>query len=344
MYGPENAAMPCACDPPRGEAPLPKPTRIILVPVTSMKIRVIVNPSAAAGTAGKKIPELHRLLERHSVSTDIVRTTHAGHATQLARQAFRDGVDVVAVMGGDGTFSEVAQAYLDDRGAPTTGPALALVPAGTGGDFKRSLGLNNDVEAAVGRMLSGNRTHLDLGVVSMGTPGAQLHRAFFNVASVGISGLVCHLTNNGSKQWGGKLTFYLDSVRATLMYRNVHMSITVDGHLFHEGPVYLAALANGKYFGGGMCVAPNAKTDDGLLDLILLGDYSRTAAIGLSRAIYSGAHLERKKTRTARGKEIEIHVEGPGSGSQLVELDGEVPNAPLPLVARAHAAAVSLCI
>jgi YegS/Rv2252/BmrU family lipid kinase len=345
VYGPENAAMPCACDPPLGEAPIPKPTRIILVPITSMKIRVIVNPSAAAGTAGKKIPELHRLLEQHSLDTEILHTTSPGHATELARQAAASGVDVIAAMGGDGTFSEVSQAYIDARGLPTTGPALALIPAGTGGDFKRSLGLDNDLSAAVRRIARGSTAPLDLGVAALGTGESTTYRAFLNVASLGISGLVCHLTNTNSKHWGGKLTFYVTAVRATLAYRNIHVAITVDGQPFYDGPVYLAALANGRYFGGGMCVAPEAATNDGLLDVVVLGDYSRVAAIGLSRAIYTGAHLRREKTRTTRGSEVALELRSPDSRSPyLVELDGEVPKPANSLVARVHRGVVRLCV
>lgn len=308
-----------------------------------MKIRVIVNPSAAAGTAGKKIPELRRLLEQHSLAPDIVQTTHLGHATELARRAMNDAVDVIAVMGGDGTFSEVAQAFIGDDGLPTNGPALALIPAGTGGDLKRSLGLDDDLHAAVGRITAGTTVPFDLGVASFHTGQGSTHRAFFNVASLGISGLVCHLTNRGSKRWGGRLTFYAASLRATLTYRNVPMHISVDGAPFHEGPVYLAALANARYFGGGMLLAPTAGTNDGLLDLVVLGDYSPWAAIGLSRAIYTGAHLQRSKTLTARGKVIEIRVSGAASVRQdLLEVDGEVPGGSPPVVGQVYAGAVSL--
>ncbi len=103
-----------------------------------MKIRVIVNPSAAAGTAGKKIPELHRLLEQQSLCPEVVQTARSGHATELARQAVLDGVDVIAAMGGTGLLAKSLKLFVDARGLPTSGPALALIPAGTGGDFKRS--------------------------------------------------------------------------------------------------------------------------------------------------------------------------------------------------------------
>lgn len=308
-----------------------------------MKIRVIVNPSAAAGTAGKKIPELHRLLEQRSLQPEVIPTTHVGHATELARQAVNDAVDVIAVMGGDGTFSEVAQVFLGRDGVPTNGPALALIPAGTGGDLKRSLGLDNDVGAAVARIAAGTSVPFDLGVATFQTENGQSHRAFFNVASLGISGLVCHLTNQGSKLWGGRLTFYAASVRATLMYRNVPMSIRVDGELFHEGPVYLAGIANGRYFGGGMLLAPMASTNDALLDLVVLGDYSPWEAIGMSRAIYTGAHLRRSKTLTARGKVIEIRLpQTEAQRSELMELDGEVPHGSPPFIAQVYSGAIRL--
>lgn len=309
-----------------------------------MKIRVIVNPSAAAGAAGKKIPQLERLFEQHNVDAVVQTTRQPGEATALARDAARDGVEVLGVMGGDGTFNEVAQACLGEKPGAAFGPSLALIPAGTGGDLKRSLGLTNDLEASVQRMLSGRRQAVDLGVVTESGADARPPRAFINVASVGLSAVVCDLANNGPKWIGGKLMFYTASVRATLSYANLGLRVRVDGTICHEGPTYLVAVANGRCFGGGMQIAPNASIDDGLFDVIILGDYSRLSAIGLSRAIYAGTHLERQQTTTTRGRVVEIEaLPATTTPTSIIEADGEVPAMRLPLRLELFPQVVSVC-
>lgn len=309
-----------------------------------MKIRVIVNPSAAAGAAGKKIPQLERLFEQHQVDAVVQTTRQPGEATALARDAASDGIDVLGVMGGDGTFNEVAQACLGEKPGAAFGPSLALIPAGTGGDLKRSLGLTNDLEAAVRRMVSGERKSVDLGVVTETGPERKTPRAFINVASVGLSAVVCDLANNGPKWIGGKLMFYTASVRATLSYDNLGLRVRVDGKVCHEGPTYLVAVANGRCFGGGMQIAPNASVDDGLFDVIILGDYSKLSAIGLSRAIYAGTHLERQQTTTARGRVVEIEtLPGTTAPASILEADGEVPAMRLPMRVELFPQVVSVC-
>ena len=311
-----------------------------------MNIRVIVNPSAASGSARHKIPQLQRLLERRRSNVSVVETLGPGHGIELAREAIASTVDVLAVMGGDGTFNEVAQAYLNADGQPVYGPALALIPAGTGGDLRRSLRLTNDLEAAVERMLGTGRQQLDLGRVRAEVGSAHVFRAFLNVASIGVSATVSRLANAGPKWMGGKLTFYTAALRATFTYNNVPVSVRVDGQELYEGPAYLVAFANGRYFGGGMLIAPEAQPDDGLLDVVVLGDYSKARAVGLSRAIYAGTHLTDPQTHSARGKCVEVQplLDSTQRFNHLLETDGEVPEVHLPLQADILRGALQLCV
>jgi diacylglycerol kinase (ATP) len=234
------------------------------------------------------------------------------------------------------------------NGGAAFGPSLAFIPAGTGGDLRRNFGLSNDLEDAVLQLVAGERKPMDVGVLtSDGTAdasGARTTRAFFNVASVGISGLVCDLANDGSKLLGGRLTFFNTSLRATFKYRNVALRIAVDGQLVHEGPTYVAAIANGRWFGGGMQIAPDALTDDGLLDVVILGDYSTLGAIGLARSIYAGTHVSRSKTKVVRGRVVELFAAAPMPSHALVETDGEVPSVQLPLRVEIIPAAITVCM
>lgn len=293
-----------------------------------MRVRVIVNPNAGAGRAKGELRNLRAAFEREGRAAEIVETRHPGHATELTRQAAEDHVDVLAVMGGDGTLNEVVQGYLDERAEPVVGPELGVIPFGTGGDFRRSLELDDDLERAVHRIVHGRARAIDLGRARLrDDSGRTITQGFVNVGSVGLSGVVCRLVNTGPKWLGGRLAFYLAAARATLSYRNAPICLDVDGRRVYEGPTYLTAFANGRYFGGGMLVAPEADLTDGCLDAILFGDLSRLRAYGLSAKIYRGAHLELPEVRGYRGRHFVIT---PGRDAVPVELDGETPGT-LPL-------------
>jgi diacylglycerol kinase (ATP) len=297
-----------------------------------MKIRVIVNPKAGAGAAQRKIPQVVRALRAASVTHDVAETRAPGDATELARRARTDGVDVIAVIGGDGTLNEVAQAYLDGNGEVVPGPALGLIPAGTGGDFRRALALAENPEAAVRLLLSGRSRPLDLGVVDLtGDAGEKVRRAFVNIASFGVSGRIDRLVNRSPKWMGGRVAFAIGTVRAMSTYRNAPVSIRVDGKAFYEGRVVVVAIANGRFFGGGMHVAPRADVGDGLFDVVVIGDKTFAESLRDSAALYAGKHLDTPKVTWIRG----THVEATPleTNPVYIDTDGEAPGR-LPL--RAH--------
>jgi YegS/Rv2252/BmrU family lipid kinase len=290
-----------------------------------MKVRLVANPNAGGGRARSQIAEVVRSFERLGVQCDVAETSAPGHASELARQARTESIDVVAVLGGDGTFSEAAQAWVDREGRPVEGPALGLIPFGTGGDFRRNFGLGSDVNEAARRIVKGEPRRIDLPRAQLSShAGESISRCFINVGSFGITGVVAHLVNTSSKHLGGTATFYLSTLRATLGYRNVPVRIRADGELVHEGRTYLGAFANGRFFGGGMQIAPSAALDDGLLDCIVLGDYSRLSAIVQSQKIYDGRHLELSKTKSCQGRHFEV-TPWLDDSVALVELDGETP-------------------
>src|SRR5262249_5409672 len=158
-------------------------------------------------------------------------TKARGHAIELARAARTDGVDVIAVAGGDGTLSEVVQAYIDENGHAVSGPDLAVVPCGTGGDFRKTLGLSGAVEEAIGRIRYGARRPVDLGLLRITShDGDDVHRAFVNVASFGIGGQVDAVVNEGrlTRSWlGGKAAFFVGTLRAMASYRNASVRVKV---------------------------------------------------------------------------------------------------------------------
>ncbi|MBK7586599.1 MAG: diacylglycerol kinase family lipid kinase [Myxococcales bacterium] len=290
-----------------------------------MKLRVLVNPKAGAGVASRKIPEISRALDQADLPHDVRETRGPGDARRLLDQARMEGVTCVAVVGGDGTINEVSQAYIDREGNPVPGPELALVPAGTGGDFRKTFGLTDGVAEAVQRIRDAAPRPLDLGVLHLiADDGAPVVRAFLNITSFGIGGLTDRIVNNTPKWMGGRAAFYTGTLRAMVAYRNAPVRVLVDGEPFHEGPIFNVAIANGRFFGGGMQIAPDADPSDGLFDVVVLGDLNPLETLGLSSAIYQGKHLGRNKVHFIRGARVEAEPLRSRS-PVLIDMDGETP-------------------
>ncbi len=306
-----------------------------------MRVRVLVNPVAGSGAAARKLPTILREIERSGALPDSVRTEGPGDAARLVLQAAADGIDCVAVVGGDGTFNEAVQAFIDDAGHPRPGPALALIPAGTGGDFRRTFDIGESVEEAVARLVASPPRPVDLGTLEfVGDDGAPRIRAFINIASFGLGGLTDRIVNASPKWLGGRASFLLGAVRALTAYRNAPVRVTLDGAVFVEHPIVNVAIANGRFFGGGMKVAPDADPSDGSFDVIAVGDLSRLRSLALTGHIYRGTHVDEPDIRVGRAREVRAEPLHAGD-EVLIDLDGEAPGR-LPLVARVLPSALRL--
>lgn len=312
--------------------------------MNARKVRVIINPRAGSGKAGRSIADIERALRRYRLSHELVRTNGPMDATKLVGEAIDDGVDVVAIVGGDGTLNEASRAFIDDTGRPRAGhlPDLAIIPAGTGGDFRKTFGLSESIDEAVRRIAQPTRRPVDLGLLRLEThDGRPTFHTFLNIASFGISGVTDRLVNEAPKWMGGKVAFFLGTLRASFSYRNASVLVKVDGETVVEGRVFVVAIANGRCFGGGMNIAPHADPSDGKLEVVVLGDLNRVEAFGLAPRIYQGTHLSMAKVRVASGASIEAE---PLDGESVwLDVDGETPGR-LPVSATVIPSALHLCV
>lgn len=278
------------------------------------------------------MPELTRAFEFHGERCEIVQTLGAGDAVRLSRAARADGVELLVVVGGDGTMNEVSRAYIDESGIPLDGPTLGLIPAGTGGDFRKSFDIEKGVAAAVARMLDSPARPLDLGILELtGDDGRPVVTTFANIASFGISGRIDRLVNESPKWMGGRLSFFVGTLRAMTTYRNAPVAVRVDGKPWFEGRIRVVAIANGRYFGGGMHIAPHADPSDGLFDVVVMGDMPFAESLRLGPSVYKGTHLSEPRVLSTRGTLVE--GDGLGPTPVYVDSDGETPGR-LPLKAR----------
>lgn len=287
-----------------------------------MKSYFVVNPSSANGQTGRRWPKLEAELKAALGDFDRAFTEHPMHAAELTRRALEEGAECVVAVGGDGTLNEVVNGFFLGGRPVSPRAALGLLPLGTGGDFRRTFGWDTALSSAIERLKSPRTVPLDVGLLEYTTPeGGLARRCFVNVCSFGVSGQVDLEVNRGSKLLGGKLSFALGSLKALLKYSDQKVNVSFDGGAPEELWITTLAVANGRYFGGGMMVAPDAQATDGQLDVTIWSGYGLSDFIFRSRHIYRGTHLNLPGTRTLRCQEMKAE-----SGEEvLIDLDGEQP-------------------
>jgi diacylglycerol kinase (ATP) len=238
-----------------------------------------------------------------------------GQLTELARRAVDDGARLLVVVGGDGALHEVV------NGVVGRDVELALMMRGTGMDFPRTHGIPTKTEDAARVAVEGVARELDLGRVTYRSwAGHEATEHFANIASAGMSAAVARRANAKSKALGGKVSFFTALVEVFFAWRNVEMHVRVDGEE-RRGKINNTVVANGQYHGGGMWLAPEARPDDGLFDVLVFGDLTKVDFVLNVAKIYKGTHLAHPKIEQLRGARVQIDA-----GEPLpIELDGEQP-------------------
>ncbi|MEE2789672.1 MAG: diacylglycerol kinase family protein [Myxococcota bacterium] len=288
---------------------------------------VLVNPASANGKTRRQWPSLALALRSQLGAFEVGFTEYSGHGTVLIREAIHRGVRHVVSVGGDGTHNEVVNGFFEGERCLADDLCLSLVPAGTGGDLRRTLGLPTDPHAAI-LAVGRNRRRVDLGRMSYLNHDGEVALAhFINIASFGAAGLVDRIVNRSSKVLGGRLSFMLGAVRGTMQYRNQAMQVILNPEMPDEirlrGRMFNGVIANARFFGGGMKVAPDALMDDGLFDVITMGELSTLDVVRGMPSLYAGTHVDRAKIQTFRASVIRAE---PTQGEEiLIDLDGEQP-------------------
>jgi len=286
---------------------------------------IIANPNSAGGALGRRWPKVARTLERILGPVDHAFTEGLGDGARLSHEAVEAGRGLVVAMGGDGTISEVVDGMFTLDGPVAPEAELGVLPFGTGGDFIRTVELPRDMEAAARRLAAGALRKVDVGRLTYtDDQGEQRSRHFINIASFGVSGLVDRLVNKGTKALGGRLSFGLATVQATARFRPQRAMIRLDDGPEKEVLLHNVAVANGRYFGGGMKVAPEAELDDGLFDVVTLGAMSLKDLLLRGHLIYRGAHLELPQVSLASARRVEARPVDPAEAI-LLDVDGETP-------------------
>lgn len=287
---------------------------------------LVVNPESQSGALGQNWYEYARIIRREMGSFEEVRTQGPGDATRLAREALRSGAERVVAIGGDGTINETANGFFEDGRPVAPDAQLGILPFGTGGDFRKTVKVPKDLARASRILARGRTRRIDVGELEYTRRGGGTERrVFINIASFGISGLVDRLVNQTSKRLGGRLSFLVATARASVTYQNQRVRLVLDddeaGAL--DMTINTVAVANGRYFGGGMHIAPRAELDDGLFDVVAIGDVGVMDMIVAGPRIYNGTHLDLDKVSFRRA--ATVRAEPTGGDEVEIDMDGETP-------------------
>ena len=284
---------------------------------------VIANPAAAGGRIGKGWTATEAMLRGHLGAVEFRLTNAPRHATELARDAVAAGATRIFSLGGDGTHSEVVNGIM--AAAPAPGAVtLGILPGGTGGDFRRNLQHGDTIESAAAAAAGARAVPIDVGALNwQADDGSRGEGWFINIASFGVGGLVDRIVNESSKRLGGQATFFIGSLRALARYQPARVKLVLDGKELEPVPVTHVLVCNGRWAGGGMLFAPEAKLDDGLFDVVIMGWKSVLHTIGMSRHIYKGKHVGDPTVQVHRARVVEATTVGPEVA--WMDVDGEAP-------------------
>ena len=277
----------------------------------------LVNPASDNGRTGRRWAELAHRAAHAGLEGESLFSERPGHLIELARSAVDGGARLVIAAGGDGTLNEVI------NGVAERDVDLATIPLGTGMDFGRAYGIPTDFDEAVRVARDGVPRTIDAGRVRYRTwDGQDAVRWFGNVGTVGMSGAVAQRANGMSKALGGRLTFFYALTRVFLTWQNTEVVVTLDG-AERRGRMHDVIVANGPWHGGGMKLAPGAKPDDGLFDVVIIGDVAKIDFLTTAPKLYSGRHVDHPKVEVLRSahatvdapERLPIEVEGEQIGT-----------------------------
>ncbi|MCZ0702896.1 diacylglycerol kinase (ATP) [Natronobacillus azotifigens] len=270
------------------------------------RARIIYNPTSGREGFKKDIPEVLQKFEQAGYETSVHATTCAGDATEAAKCAVARGFDTVVAVGGDGTINEVINGIAEAAHRPK----LGIIPAGTTNDFARALGLPKNINKAVEVILTDKTKALDVGRVN--------GHYFVNIAGGGKLTEVSYEVPSKLKTVLGQLAYFIKGIELLPMLHPIHTKIEYDGNLFEE-EIMLFLVANTNSVGGFEKLAPEAKMDDGLFDLLVLKKTNMAEFVRIISALTRGNHFDDPKVFHARAREIKIHTDE----KMQLNIDGE---------------------
>jgi YegS/Rv2252/BmrU family lipid kinase len=278
--------------------------------VADPRFAVIVNPKAAGGKAIKKLPEISAAASSVAPEYLLHVTSSIEDARLRAREFANLGIERIVAVGGDGTFNEVANGMLESEARP----ALGIVPAGTGCDLPRTLGVPTNITDALVFALTSEARPMDVGLAKTST----VERHFLNVAGMGFDAKVADRAQQ-KKRLSGKKAYIAALAQSLTDFGYIDVRIEVNGKEFATKAVFVS-IANAQFLAGGFHFAPMARIDDGLLDLAIIDDISLPGFVKAVPSVMRGKHLSNPHWSHYTTTHVKVTATTPA----LVQLDGEI--------------------
>ncbi|MCK8060858.1 MULTISPECIES: diacylglycerol kinase family protein [unclassified Fusibacter] len=272
-----------------------------------MNITIVINPTAGKGLSIFKIDSIENFIIEHGHSVTIVKTEYEGHAKNIVEE-YIDCSDIIVVAGGDGTLREGVLGMI----ARKSKVPMGILPTGTGNDFARTLGIPLDLNEALEVLLKGSKTKVHFGKVN--------EDIFVNVVSTGFDASIVNTREKIKRFVKGPLSYLVSTIITLVKYQAKEYVLMIDGKK-HVGTYFLVAAANGRYYGGGMKVAPKASPKNKQLDICLVKKIGKLKLLYLLPTIYSGKHIETPYVEYFSCDTLSIEII---DGSVLINIDGEL--------------------
>ena len=270
---------------------------------------VVVNPMASIGKAGKDWPQIKQILINEGIEFDDILTEYPQHAIEIVRKAIvENGYRKFIAVGGDGTNNEVINGIFTQDVVPTTDITMAVMPMGTGNDWRRTFGFSIDYQENANIIKAGRLFKHDIGKVTYYNHGDPRVRYFLNAAGTGLDEVVCQSTNAMKQQGKGGAARYMMSVAKCLFtFDCVHVQLEVDDQMVFDDEVLSLSVGNCRYNGGGMMMMPNAIPNDGLFDITVIRKVGLPKFAANISKIYDGSFIKKlKEVSTFQGRKIRI--------------------------------------
>jgi diacylglycerol kinase (ATP) len=269
------------------------------------KPKIIYNPAAGKGSAGKMLPKVQALLQERGFDYDLVFTEGPGHAEDLSRQAAEEGRALVVAAGGDGTINETINGLMRANTNGWGRPALGVLPIGRGNDFAFGAGIPHDINQACDTLTAGQRSRIDIGQVTGGN--APNGRYFGNGIGLGFDTVVGF--EAAKFTWlHGAASYLAGMVKAIFLYSHAPVYEVIFENTTIRQPFLMVSVMNGRRMGGAFMMAPQAHTDDGSFDLCLAGQVSQVRILPLALKFLSGSQYEHSAVSAARAQKISIRA------------------------------------
>jgi len=281
----------------------------------------IVNPKAGGYSTYREWPSINKHLNDKGILIDYIYTEDVGHAMDLAREAADTDYRYIIAVGGDGTVNEVVNGILCSTNTNNT--ILGILSTGTTCSFARSLNMPQDTVSLCNLLANKKSLSIDVGLVEYTREGQRLRRFFVNEADVGFGATVVEASKKFNIYFGRSINYLshvVGGLTSLVSYKNKRMVVYIEDKPESIYDCAMLVVANGTHFGGGMRIAPDAKPNDGLLDMVIFGDMSKSELLKVWSMTYKGRHVSHDKVRMLKIKKVDMQCDD----IILVEADGEL--------------------